>query len=212
MASAQAVYLRSGEQTRNFQWGNPASNGATATGASNPIYKEGVYSTFQFSLTSATPGALTGNLVIQCSNDDNTGRGFILGGTGNAPGFAATTNTGNAVVTAIAGGIFLPTLVGALVSSPNVPAGTTVATVAATGLTLTLSSGVGVTAGTAPMTLFAQNWCATPLLTIALSGTTTTASPVLNDGGTTMAPWRYVRANLTALTGTGATIYAWMGV
>jgi len=43
--------------------------------------------------------------------------------------------------------------------------------------------------------------------TITLSGTTTAT-----DGFTTICPWRYVRANVTALSGTGATVEIIMGV
>lgn len=216
MASSQAVYIKSGDQPRAFQWGNPAAAPltlaqATIYGGSNPIYKESVYSTFQASVTSLTLGALTATVAIQCSNDDNTGRGFVLGGD-NAPGFAAITTAAGTTVTAVQGGIFTPNLVGALVYSPNVPAGVTVAAVASNGLTLTLSSGAGVLAGTAPMTLFAQNWCATALGTITLTGTITAAIPSFTDGFSTQASWRYVRALASNVTGTGALVSVWMGV
>jgi hypothetical protein len=55
--------------------------------------------------------------------------------------------------------------------------------------------------------LFANNWCATAMGTITLSGTTTSS-----DGFTTQAPWRYVRASVTNITGTGAIVSALMGV
>lgn len=50
-------------------------------------------------------------------------------------------------------------------------------------------------------------WCATPLGTITLSGTTSST-----DGFTTNAPWKYVRARVTAIAGTGATVTVYMGV
>jgi hypothetical protein len=50
-----------------------------------------------------------------------------------------------------------------------------------------------------------SNWIT--LGTISLSGTTTST-----DGFTTTAPWRYVRANVTAVAGTGATVETIMGV
>lgn len=50
-------------------------------------------------------------------------------------------------------------------------------------------------------------WCTTALGTITLSG-----SDSVSDGFTTTAPWKYVRAVLTNLTGTGATCYVTMGV
>jgi hypothetical protein len=43
--------------------------------------------------------------------------------------------------------------------------------------------------------------------TITLSGTTTAT-----DGFTTVCPWRYVRVNVTNVTGTGATAEIIMGV
>ena len=50
-------------------------------------------------------------------------------------------------------------------------------------------------------------WCSTALGTITLSGTTSSS-----DGFTTSAPWKYVRARVTAISGTGATITVLMGV
>lgn len=51
------------------------------------------------------------------------------------------------------------------------------------------------------------NWCSTVLGTITLSGTTTNS-----DGFTTTAPWKYVRARVTAISGTSATVTVLMGV
>ena len=51
------------------------------------------------------------------------------------------------------------------------------------------------------------NWCSTVLGTITLSGTTSSA-----DGFTTTAPWKYIRARVTAISGTGATVVCLMGV
>lgn len=50
-------------------------------------------------------------------------------------------------------------------------------------------------------------WCSTPLATISLSGT-----PSSSDGFTTQAPWKYVRANVTAISGTSAVVQVYMGV
>ena len=49
-------------------------------------------------------------------------------------------------------------------------------------------------------------WCSTVLGTITLTGT----APV-SDGFTTDAPWKYVRAVIASLTGTGATAQVLMG-
>lgn len=43
---------------------------------------------------------------------------------------------------------------------------------------------------------------ATPLGTITLSGTTSSS-----DGFTTDAPWKYMRARISAISGTGATVF-----
>jgi hypothetical protein len=50
-------------------------------------------------------------------------------------------------------------------------------------------------------------WCVTPAGTITLSGTDSTS-----DGFATQSSWKYIRANITAITGTSATIYVNMGV
>lgn len=51
------------------------------------------------------------------------------------------------------------------------------------------------------------NACTTVLNTITLSGTTATS-----DGFATTASWKYVRARVTAVTGTISSIYVKMGV
>ena len=51
------------------------------------------------------------------------------------------------------------------------------------------------------------NWNTTALGTISLSGTTSAA-----DGFTTTAPWKYIRARVTAISGTGATVNCLAGV
>jgi hypothetical protein len=65
--------------------------------------------------------------------------------------------------------------------------------------------------GTATVNIYGSNdgvnWCATPLGTITLSGVTGTS-----DGFTTVAPWKYVRAVSSAITGTGALCYVLMGI
>lgn len=50
-----------------------------------------------------------------------------------------------------------------------------------------------------------SNWIT--IGTISLSGTTTAT-----DGFTTIAPWRFVRATVSSITGTGATVEVIMGV
>jgi hypothetical protein len=52
-----------------------------------------------------------------------------------------------------------------------------------------------------------MNWCQTPLGTITLSGTTSAS-----DGFTSNSSWKYVRAQVTAITGTNAAVSVIMGV
>lgn len=51
------------------------------------------------------------------------------------------------------------------------------------------------------------NVTSTPAGTITLSGTTTSS-----DGFVTDSPWKYIRARVTAISGTGATVSVNMGV
>ena len=205
MAMSQAVYIKSGDQPKGFVFGNPTAPAGVTTvvQASLPIYKESVYATFQAIVLGT--GAVTGTVVIQCTNDDNTGRGFILGGgqPGN-PGGPIQLNT--SVTVNSQGGQFTPALLNALVVAPGVPVGTTVAAVAADGRSLTLSA-AATASGLVQGNFFANNWCTTALGTITLTGTNSSS-----DGFTTQAPWRYVRANVTAITGTGASLNVLMGV
>ena len=204
MGSSQAVYIKSGDQPRTFNWGYQAlpTLSTTVTGQSLPTYKESVFSSFQAILTGT--GALTATVLIQVSNDDLTGRGYVFSGQ-NAPGTLVTTASGSATLTA-ASGTFPAALVGLEVSAVGVPIGTTISAVAAGGATATMSANATAT-GTVQANFFANNWIATPLGTISLSGTGSA-----NDGFTSQAPWRYVCANVTAISGTSAAIQVIMGV
>lgn len=70
---------------------------------------------------------------------------------------------------------------------------------------------VGTGAVTATVVIDCSNdklyWNTTALGTITLTGTTSAA-----DGFTTTSPWKYVRARVTAISGTGATVNVIMGV
>ena len=72
---------------------------------------------------------------------------------------------------------------------------------------LTTTSG----SGTATVNVYGSNdgvnFCNTAIGTITLSGVSGT-----NDGFTVTAPWKYVKAILTSLTGTGAACYVTQGV
>lgn len=72
---------------------------------------------------------------------------------------------------------------------------------------LTTTSG----SGTATVNIYGSNdgtnWCSTPLGTITLNGVSGTS-----DGFTTVAPWKYVRAVSSSVTGTGGLCYVLMGI
>lgn len=212
MNNSQPVYIKSGEQPRAFVFGNPSArlNSTIAVANSQPIYKESVYSSFQAIITGT--GALTGTVLIQGSNDDNTGRGFVFG-TNNAPGAPVSVVAASPTMTA-QGVTFPPAIVGFVIDAPGVPAGTTVTAVAAGGASLTMSANATVSGNPIQANFLASNWLATPLGTITLTGAGSGATSLngISDGFTTTSPWRYVRASVTAITGTGASISVNMGV
>ena len=51
------------------------------------------------------------------------------------------------------------------------------------------------------------NWCETPMGTITLTGTNSSS-----DGFTTIAPWKYIRAVVSGISGTDAVVTVTMGV
>jgi hypothetical protein len=88
------------------------------------------------------------------------------------------------------------------------PAGTTIATITAGGQAGTLSNTFTGTTGVYECNLSANFWNTTSLGTITLStGTGLTAS----DGFSSTTAWKYARANVTAISGTNATVQVWMG-
>lgn len=68
------------------------------------------------------------------------------------------------------------------------------------------SSGAGSSDVLIQASLDNSNWVT--LATISLTLSTTASS----DGFAANAPWEYIRANVSTLSGTGATIDVWMGV
>ncbi|CAB4120864.1 hypothetical protein UFOVP2_36 [uncultured Caudovirales phage] len=208
MGMPSAVYIKSGDQPRAFAFGNSVAPALTTTSNQStlPIYKESVYSSFQAVVRGT--GAITATATIQVSNDDNTGRGFCPGNDKSfAPGFVVNTTNASATLASPASQ-FTQAMVGAVIACPGVPVGTTVSSVAAGGVSLTMSANATVTTTTGVQaSLFDSLWVATALGTITLSGTT-----VVTDGFTTAAPWRYVRGVFTNITGTGATASLLMGV
>lgn len=201
------VNIRSGDLS-NFSWNSTSTPNTTVNQPSNPIYKESPWTTFQAIVSSATFGALTATVAIQGSNDVFTGTGFVINNT--------TTTSGSGVVTVsqnlFAGGTeqlndaYSPAVsVGMLVVGPGIPVGAYVATVTNTG-SITLSSNATVSATGVSLKFFNTNWATTVLGTITLSGTTSATAPTLTDGFTSVSTWKFVRAVVTNVTGTGATV------
>jgi len=90
----------------------------------------------------------------------------------------------------------------------GIPTGTTLATITAGGLAGTLSASFTGTTGVY-MVNFANNyWAKTALATITLSGAATTYD---SDQAVVISPIKYVRANVTVLTGTTPSVQVWMG-
>lgn len=90
--------------------------------------------------------------------------------------------------------------------APGLAANTTISAVTATGCTL--SSAFTGTTGVYNVNLSNPYWATTVLGTITLSAASTLYAA---DGFTTSSAWKYVRANVTALSGTNASVQVWMG-
>lgn len=207
--------IYSGDLPRYFNFGNTLTpvTSITANQNSLPLIKGSPYSTFQVQLSSTTFGALTATVAFQVSNDPITGSGYAI---------QCSTTSASAVVTSsgnFAGGMGQiqwdgkapnPISVGMLVTGPGIPAGTYVLTVTSAS-SITLSANVSATQSNVGLQFYAVNWNATAIGTVTLSGTTSNTAPSLSDGFTTVAPWRYVRAVVTNITGTGATVQINMG-
>lgn len=209
------VSIRSGDLV-NVSFGTLGTITTTVNQASLPFYKISPYTTFQAVVSSTALGALTGTIAFQCSNDVWTGVGFALN--------TLVTTSGSAVVTSplnqFAGGseqlndLFNPAVsVGMLVVGPGIPAGAYVSAVTNNGsITLSANATATTVQGGVSLRFFATNWCATVLGTITLSGTTSATAPSLSDGFTTVAPWKFSRAVVSNITGTGATVSVIAGV
>jgi hypothetical protein len=209
------VRIRSGDLDR-FSFGDTAVLTTTVNQVSNPVYKASPLSSFQAILTSTSFGALTATIAFQVSNDIWTGTGFVLNN--------LVTTSGNAVVTSPLkefGGqseqlndLFNPAVeVGMVVTGPGIPVGTYVATVTNSGsITLSQNATANSPTGGVSIRFFRTNWLATAIGTVTLNGTTSATLPSLTDGFTTEAPWKFVRVNVTNITGTGATVSVVMGL
>lgn len=199
------VNLAGGIASRRFAFGNSVAPAYSITANQNslPLYKEAIYSAFQ-AVVEGT-GVVTATIAIQGSVDDDTGRGMLHGGS-TAPGLRVGTTSASATMTS-PDAAFTADMVGKLVDCPGVPTGTTVSAVASGGASLTLSANATATASNVQAIFRAIVWAATALGTITLSGTT-----LHSDAFQHVGSHRFVRAVVTNITGTNATVRVWMGV
>jgi len=197
------VKIICGAQPNYFTFGSPGvvSPTTTATAASNPIPKDGVYSTYQ-AIVKGT-GAVTATVTVYATNDPNTAGADQNSQSNAGPvlNFAiGTTNASTAVTQA--NGYFKSSMTGYKVVADGVPAGTTFTYVSPT--SGTLSANATATASVAAR-FQDSNWVT--LGTISLSGTTSAS-----DGFATASSWKWVYANVSAISGTGATVSVIQGV
>lgn len=209
------VRIRSGT-VDTFTFGNTGAVSTTVNQASLPLYKAGPWSTFQGVLNSTTFGLITGTINIQGTNDIWAGAGFVVNNvvTTNASGVVTSPLNQFAGQTEQLQDLFAPAVaVGMLVIGPGIPVGTIVNTVTNAG-SITLSNNASATSGVGGVSLrfFTNNWCTTALATFTLTGTTAAATPYVTDGATSVSAFKWVRANVTNITGTGATVSVSMGI
>jgi len=191
----ESVKISAGEKPRYLPFG-PQNTQTTSTAIvqpSTPIYKENVWSSVQAIQTGT--GTQSATIQLQGSNEDLSGIG-----TG---GVSCTLNGTTTVTTA--GQLFnsLGVLAGMLVLGTGISANTTVASVAASGNSLTLSQTATLTQSST-LWFYNTNWV--QIATITLNAT----SPA-TDGVNVQSSWRYFRANVTAITGTGASLQILLG-
>lgn len=191
------VKIVCGQQAQYYSFASPLNsptvNSTSVTAVSNPIPKDGVYSTHQASVA-GTAGTQTATVVVQATNDPYTA-GLDDLGARKFQNFAMGTTNASAAVTQ-ANGYFRPDQTGNQVYAAGVPNGTTFTYVSPSTGTLSANA----TATGTPQTRFQANkWVL--LGTITLTGTLEAS-----DGFATASAWKWTRANVTAITGTGAAV------
>lgn len=161
---------------------------------SAPLFKDGVYESYQAIETGT--GSVTGTVIIEGTNDPHTaGADDTTLGTKN--NFNINTTSGSATITS-PDGYFRSDMDGDEVYAIGVPVGTTMTYVSASSATLSVNATVTATGVQARFQ--ALNWLETALGTITLNGTNKST-----NGFSTASSWRWVRARVTAITGTSAT-------
>jgi CHASE2 domain-containing sensor protein len=173
----------------------PVYTTTTATTYSAPMPKDGIYSTHQ-AMVDGT-GAVTATVLIHGTNDPYTaGQNDIA----NLKFQNININTTNASATVTlmrpTEGYFRPDQTGNQVYATGVPNGTTFTYVSPTSGTLSANA---TATGTVPARFQANKWVL--LGTITLTGTNEAS-----DGFTTASSWKWTRASVTAVTGTGAAV------
>lgn len=195
------VKLVCGQQPQYYSFATPPNAppilATTAIAISSPIPKDGIYATYQASVTGT--GTVGTTALVQCTNDPYTaGQDDIANR--KFQNFAMGTTTGSAAVTQ-ANGYFRPDQTGNQVYAAGVANGTTFTY--STPTTGTLSANATATA-TVQARFQANKWVT--LGTITLTGTTEAS-----DGFTTAAAWKWTRVNVTAISGTGASVQVIQG-
>lgn len=198
----ETVKLVCGQQPVKFTFAVPPDAPpiytTTTTGFSQPMPKDGIYATYQ-GVVKGTTGAQTATIVVQCTNDPKTA------GQDDIPNqafqnFAMGTTSASTAVTQ-ANAYFRPDMTGQQVYAAGVPNGATFTYVSPS--TGTLSANATATA-TVQARFQDINWVT--LGTITLSGTV-----AASDGFATASAWKWVRVNVSAITGTGATVQVIQG-
>jgi len=198
----ETVKVVCGQQAQYFTFASPPNAppvlSTTATAFSAPMPKDGIYATYQGTVTGT--GAQSATIIVQATNDPySAGQDDIV----NRKWQNIQINTTNAS-TAVTSpdGSFRPDQTGNQVYATGVPNGTTFTYVSAS--SGTLSANATATQTRVAARFQANKWVT--LATISLSGTAEAS-----DGFATVSAWKWVRANVSAITGTNATVQVIQG-
>jgi hypothetical protein len=193
------VRLTTGGQPQRFPWNLPDAPTALSTlanGNSQPIPKDGTFSTYVAAIK-GTSGTVSATVVVQATNDPHTAGAddpSLLAGPQRNNFLIGTTNTSTAITSKE--GLFRPDMDGDEVYATGVANGTTMAYVSPTAATL---SAAASSTGTVHGRFQSFQWVL--LATISLTGTKQAA-----DGFATQSDWKWVRGVVSSITGTGAAV------
>lgn len=195
------VKLVCGQQPQYYSFALPPDSppvlSTTTTGFSQPMPKDGVYATYQAAVTGT--GAVGATVVIRCTNDPYTaGQNDIANQ--KFQNFQISTTNASTTVTQ-ANGYFRPDQTGNQVYADGVTVGTTFTYVSPTSGTL---SAAATATKTTQARFQANKWVT--LGTITLTGTTEAS-----DGFATASAWKWTEANVSAISGTNATVQVFQG-